>query len=83
MAKYTDQSLKDRIIDKLKSEGLTVIQASAEFGISKNTIYNWLKKEAGGDPSALEIAKLRRENKKLKEIIGSFALDMERRKKNI
>lgn len=83
MTKLIDQSLKNRIIEKLKSEGLTVSQASAEFGIAKNTIYGWLRRKAGGDPSALEIAKLRRENKELKEIIGSFALDTERRKKNI
>ena len=83
MKKYTEEGLKDRIIEKLKSEGLTVAQASTEFGISRNTIYAWLKKKAGGDPSALEISKLRRENKELREIIGSFALDMERRKKNI
>lgn len=83
MAKPTDQGLRDRIIEKLKNEGLTVSQASREFGVSTNSIYNWLKKKAGGDPSALEISKLRRENKELKEIIGAFALDMERRKKNI
>lgn len=83
MAKQTDQGLKDRIIDKLKSDGLTARQASAEFSVPVNTIYGWLRKKAGGDPSVLEIAKLRRENKELKEIIGAFALDMERRKKNI
>ena len=82
MAKQTDQNLKNRIIDKLKSEGLTVIAASNEFGIPVNTIYGWLRKKAGGDPSALEISRLRRENKELKEIIGTLALDSERRKKN-
>ena len=82
MSQLTDQGLKDRIIEKLKSEGLTVTQASAEFGVSKNTIYGWLHRKAGGDPSALEISKLRRENKELKEIIGTLALDTERRKKN-
>lgn len=83
MSQITDQALKDRIIEKLKSDGLTVNQASTEFGVSKNTIYGWLHRKAGGDPSALEISKLRRENKELKEIIGAFALDMERGKKNI
>lgn len=82
MAKQTDQNLKNRIIDKLKGEGLTVTQASTEFGIPVNTIYGWLRKKAGGDPSALEISRLRRENKELKEIIGTLALDSERRKKN-
>jgi transposase len=82
MSTIVDQTLKDRIIEKLKSEGLTVGQASKEFGISKNTIYGWLHRKAGGDPSVLEISKLRRENKELKEIIGALALDTERRKKN-
>ena len=82
MAKLTDQGLKDRILEKLKNEGLTVIQAEAEFGVPKNTIYGWLRKKAAGDPSILEIAKLRRENNELKQIIGAFALDTERRKKN-
>ena len=82
MAKQTDQNLKNRIIDKLKSEGLTVTAASNEFGIPVNTIYGWLRKKAGGDPSTLEISRLRRENKELKEIIGTLALDSERRKKN-
>ena len=82
MAKPTDQDLKNRIIEKLKIEGLTVTQAEAEFGVPRNTIYGWLRKKATGDPSLLELAKLRRENKELKEIIGTLALDSERRKKN-
>lgn len=82
MAKFTNQDLKNRIIDKLKSEGLSVTQASTEFGISKTTIYGWLRGKATGDPSILEMARLRRENKELKEIIGAFTLDTERRKKN-
>ena len=77
MAKLSDQCLKDRIIDKLKIEGLTVMQAEAEFGVPKNTIYGWLRKKAGGDPGTLEISRLRRENKELKEIIGTLALDSE------
>lgn len=82
MSKIIDQGLKDRVIEKLKSDGLTVVQAATEFGVPKNTIYGWLRKKAGGDPSALEISRLRRENRELKEIIGAFALDTERRKKN-
>lgn len=82
MSKRIDQELKNRIIDKLKSEGLSVRQASAEFGISTNTIYGWLGTRATGDPSVLEIAKLRRENNDLKQIIGGLTLGMERGKKN-
>lgn len=82
MAKRIDRELKDRIIEKLKSEGLSVKQASTEFGLSPNTIYGWLGTKAGGDPSALEIAKLRRENNELKQLIGGLTLHLERGKKN-
>ncbi len=81
MAKTIDQGLKDRIIEKLRSERLTVTQAETEFGVPKNTTYYWLRKKAGGDPSTLELSRPRRENRQLKEIIGAFALDTERRKK--
>lgn len=83
MAQRIDQELKNRIIEKLKQDGLTVKQVSTEFNIAPNTIYAWLGTKSGGDPSALEIAKLRRENNELKQIIGALTLDTERRKKNI
>lgn len=82
MAQRIDQELKKRIIEKLKSDGLTVKQASTEFGIAPNTIYAWLGTKTAGDPSALEIAKLRRENNELKQLIGGLTLNLERGKKN-
>ena len=82
MANIVDQELKGRIIEKLRSERLSVAEASREFGLSRNTIYGWLRRKAGGDPCALEVARLRRENNDLKQIIGALTLDTERRKKN-
>jgi len=82
MAKKINDEVKARIIEKLKSEGLSVRQASSEFGLSPNTIYGWLGHRTGGDPSTLEIAKLRRENNELKQLIGGLTLHMERGKKN-
>jgi len=77
-----NNEIKQKIIDRIKNEGLSVPKASQEFGISKNSIYNWIGAKTKGEPSILEIAKLKKENTELKEIIGGFALDMERRKKN-
>lgn len=82
MAKRFNEEVKGRIIEKLKNEGLTVKQASIEFGISPNTLYGWLGTRATGDPSILEIAKLKRENNELKQLIGGLTLNMERGKKN-
>lgn len=82
MSKRIDLGIKDRIIEKLRSEGLSVGQASVEFGISRNTIYGWLGRGTTGEPGLLEIAKLKRENNELKQIIGGLTLNMERGKKN-
>lgn len=77
-----NEELKQKIIEKIKNEGLSASQASEEFGLSKNTIYNWIGSKARGEPSVLELAKIKRENNELKQIIGGLALDMERGKKN-
>ena len=74
MSKITNQEVKDRIIDKLKNKGLSVNQVSTEFGISRNTIYGWLGKKTVGDPSILEISRLRKEDNELKQIIGGLSL---------
>jgi transposase-like protein len=82
MSKRISEEIKQKIINKIKSDGLSVPKASAEFGISRNTLYNWIGAKIKGDPSILEVARLRRENSELKQIIGGLTLNMERGKKN-
>lgn len=82
MYKRIDQEIKDRIINKIKNEGLSVLQASKEFGISTKAIYNWIGAKGRVEPGALELAKLRRENNALKQIIGQLMLNTEKGKKN-
>ncbi len=82
MYKRIDPAIKERIIDKIKNSGLTVREASAEFGISVHAIYNWIGAKGRTEPGVLEIGKLRRENETLKQIIGQLLLDTERGKKN-
>jgi len=82
MSKRIREEVKKKIIDRIRSEGLSVPKASDEFGISRNAIYHWIGAKAKGEPSILEIAKLKKENAELKLIIGGLALDMERGKKN-
>jgi hypothetical protein len=46
-------------------------------------VYAWLRAQADNTgTSNLEIAKLRKENQELKEIVGMFALDKKRAEKN-
>lgn len=84
MSKIISQEIKDRVIKKIRDEGFSVAQASAEFGLSKNTIYGWVSpaRNAKADPGIMELSRLRRENNELKQIIGGIMLSAERGKKN-
>lgn len=76
--------IKERVITKIKNEGLSVPQAAEEFGLSRNTIYGWVSPRNGArsDPGIMEMSRLRRENNELKQIIGLLTLESERGKKN-
>lgn len=77
------REVKDQIIDRIKNKGVNVSQASQEHGISTNTIYTWLSKKTDGSPSIFELARLRKENKELKELVGEITLQMSKSQKKI
>lgn len=82
MAKHIDQTTKETILTEIKN-GTKVVEVSKKYDIGANSIYKWLQQQADNTgTSSLEIAKLRRENQELKEIIGMFALDKKRAEKN-
>ena len=82
MVKHIDLSVKQAALADIKN-GMKVSEASAKHGVTDNTIYAWLKAQADNTgTSSLEVAKLRQENRELKEIIGLFALDKKRAEKN-
>ena len=74
--------VKDRIIAKIKNEGLSVAQASKEFEVGVGAIYSWIGTRGRVEPGALELSRLKRENDQLKQIIGALMLTSERGKKN-
>lgn len=77
-----DQATKESILKEIK-DGLRVVEAAVKYGVSDKTIYGWMKIQADNTgTSSLEVAKLRKENQELKEIIGMFALEKKRSKKN-
>jgi transposase-like protein len=82
MKQPIDQATKEAILQEIK-DGLRVVEAAVKFNVSDKTIYHWMKLQADNTgTSALEVARLRRENTELKEIIGMFALDKKRAEKN-
>ncbi len=82
MHKPIDQVTKEAILADIKN-GLRVMEAAAKYGLSDKTVYGWMRTQADNTgTSSLEVAKLRKEIRDLKEIIGTFALEKRRGEKN-
>jgi transposase-like protein len=82
MAKHHGQEFKDKVLADIKG-GMSVADASSIHSVNSKTIYAWLRGQVDNTgTSSLEIAKLRRENAELKEIIGWLTLEKKRGEKN-
>ncbi len=83
MAKPIPKELKDEILTKIKTEGLSGAEAARRYGINVKNIYRWLGDSVSGASShILELNRLKRENQQLKQLIGQLLLDHERGKKD-
>lgn len=75
--------IKEQILNRIKNDGVSVIDAAKEHGVSENTIYGWIAKKVDGNPSLSEIVKLKKENRQLLELVGEITLKLsETQKKN-
>ena len=75
--------VKEQIVNRIKNDGITIIQAAEEHGIAKSTIQSWIAKKVEGQPSLGEIIKLKKENDQLKMLVGEITLKLsETQKKN-
>lgn len=74
--KTVSPDVKQQILDRIKNDGIPVAQAAQEHGLSNRTIYGWLTKGITDQPSWTEVARLKRENKDLMEIIGKLTVDL-------
>jgi transposase-like protein len=75
------QEVRDQILRRIKEDGVSVVQAAEEHGISTHTIYRWLTKGASSSPSWSEIAKLKKENKALLELVGEITVKLSQAQK--
>lgn len=74
--------VKAQILKRLKEEGVPVAQLAEEHGVSTKTIYTWLSRGAiNKQPSLLAYAKLKKENQRLKELVGLLSLELQTEKK--
>ena len=82
MGKHVEKAAKEQLLLDIKN-GMKVSEAGAKYSVTPATIYGWMKAQADNTgTSSLEVAKLRRENQELKELVGFFALEKRRAEKN-
>lgn len=72
----TAPEVKEQIINRIKNDGVSVVQAATDHGVSENTIYGWIAKKTEGQPTVSEIVKLKRENSQLLQLVGEFTLKL-------
>lgn len=81
MSEPIKKEIRDEILHKIKTTGMSVLEASKNYGVSTKAIYNWLRKESEGVPNILANNKLQRQNEKLYAIIGKLTAEIEQLKK--
>ncbi len=69
--------VKQQILNRIKNDGVPIAQLAEEHGLSANTIYGWLSKGLKGQPTWMEVTKLKRENQALKELLGKLLYERE------
>lgn len=80
--KYYPNELKEEILNKVKT-GTRVVEIGKLYGIDPKRIYSWITRSVDINPSAMEVGKLTRENKALKELVGELMIESKKFKKNI
>lgn len=68
--------VKQEILDKIKNNGLAVLKAAEQYGVSTKTIYSWLSRSAVAPPTIRALAKLKKENKALLELVGRLTVQL-------
>ncbi len=78
--KKIPKEIREEILFRIK-QGHKAPELAQEYGISKNTIYAWLREGVVAKVSTLEFSRMRRERDDLLKIVGNLTLEVEKRKK--
>jgi len=78
-----DQKLKATVIAKIREEGLSVTEASNQYGVTTKSLYRWLKEGVVNSDTSLilENNKLKKEIEQLYALLGRATAEMQRSKK--
>ncbi len=77
----TAPEVREQIINRIKNDGISVVQAAKDHGISEATIYGWISKKVEGQPTLSEIIRLKKENAQLLQLVGEITLKLSETKK--
>jgi transposase-like protein len=76
------REVKEQVLARVREGKETVVEIAKQHGLKVNTVYNWISRNVNGLGSPLlELAKVKKENARLKQIIGNLVLQQERGKK--
>lgn len=76
------KDVKDQILARIREGNDSIVNIAKQHGVRVNTVYGWLKKRMEAGNPILEISRLKKENTRLKEIIGKIMYELERGKKD-
>ncbi len=82
VGKHTDPTIKLEIINKIRNEGMSVIDASNQYNVNAKTIYRWLKEGVlNSDRNLiLENNKLKKELEQAYRLLGRATAEMQKSK---
>ena len=82
VGKHTDPTIKLEIINKIRNEGMSVIDASNQYDVNAKTIYRWLKEGVlNSDRNLiLENNKLKKELEQAYRLLGRATAEMQKSK---
>jgi hypothetical protein len=81
MSQPIDPAIKEKILHRIKHEGVIAAHAAKEFGVLPRTVYGWLSRETDKEPEILEVNRLKRELSQAYELIGRLSSVVDKQKK--
>ncbi|MGH2612210.1 MAG: transposase [Rhabdochlamydiaceae bacterium] len=67
---------KEQILKRVKEDGVSVVQAAKDAGISDSTIYTWLGRTSQGQENNTEVIRLKRELQGAYELLGKLTTEL-------